>query len=756
MQRAVAGHGRHRLVVATDEVVDHVNFGNRRTEGLIFEDAAFFGGNGDQSGRDVVLLGNQLSIVGFDQTAGLVLRYDGPSLTPIWDVRGAVQTSLQGITFQNDELWLVGNAMPPAWGSSDGAGDIEQKTAMARFSDEGVFLSARSENFFTYRGVEEYQAATTVGEGADAITYAAGFGEEMGWGGTRTILAAYDADGDLLWKRKYATDTDGNQIAGTYQGIGSQADDLVWLDGSLYIVGYDRHATQVGGSALRGMLLKYDAAGQPNDANPDADGAAILVPEWARVTDFQSRFLAVTGENGRIYAVGAVSGSGVPGGSNFLIQAYDTSGNLRWTTITGGNGADSLSGVACVDGRLFVVGRTNSLGAGGFDAILMEIDPSNGSVLSQDLFGGSEDDQAWAVVGEGSTLYVVGDTRSFTTNGNLVGQRDVMILRYSLALQPSITVTTVNLVESNEGVSLVIEDVVSEGKDDHLIISRNGSHVRIHDPYSPLTGGTGTIRVDENTIEVPLTAITGLILVDTLGGDDVLTVDFSGGNPIPAVGLAFDGGTGSDELVMAGGEFHTSSLTYVSASEGSIALDYDGSGSAVTTIAYTGLEMILSTIASDVVELIYTGGDETITISDAGGGQTTAVSTLGGLSTFTNPTESLRIVATSGTDTINIGALADSYASIEITNDDTTDVVNFNGPITFAADHDLTVLDVGTVNLPNRPARFASGSGAVSITALRNIVLASGSSITAVDGDIQPVRQPAGDPDGGNVYRNFA
>jgi methionine-rich copper-binding protein CopC len=263
-------------------------------------------------------------------------------------------------------------------------------------------------------------------------------------------------------------------------------------------------------------------------------------------------------------------------------------------------------------------------------------------------------------------------------------------------------------------------------------------NIVITDANEQFTGTGGipgaTLSNDNKTLTVPLASITGTkIVIDGAGGVDTLTADLT--NPLGKL-LEFHGGDGDDALVLTGGSTHTSTFTYLSASDGSVALDPDGPGPLEPwTVTYTGLAPITSTIASDVVELVYTGGDETITISDAGDGQTTAVSTLGGLTTFINPTELLRIVATSGTDTIDVGALAAGYASIEIEGDDATDVVNFNGPITFAPDHGLTVAG----RRHRQPAHatsdiIASGTGAVSITALRNIALASGSSITTVDG----------------------
>jgi Tol biopolymer transport system component len=302
---------------------------------------------------------------------------------------------------------------------------------------------------------------------------------------------------------------------------------------------------------------------------------------------------------------------------------------------------------------------------------------------------------------------------------------------------------------------LTITDVSGGAAGNQTTLSLDGANLVVTDASERFTvfPSGATLSNDNRTLTIPLSLVTGSLIIDLAGGDDTLTVDFSGGNPIPAGGLSFDGGEGGfDSLAITGGAFHTSTFTYVNASDGSIALDVDGDGTMVSTITYVSLEPIFFDIASNVVELIYTGGDETITVSDAGDGQTTAVSTLGELTTFNNPSELLRVVATGGTDTIHVNSLAAGYASIEIAGDDVTDMLNFNGTITFAADHGLTVSDVGTVNLPNAASDIAAtGTGSVSLTALRNIALASGSSLAAVDGDITLTANPAGTATGNFV-----
>ena len=292
------------------------------------------------------------------------------------------------------------------------------------------------------------------------------------------------------------------------------------------------------------------------------------------------------------------------------------------------------------------------------------------------------------------------------------------------------------LVSLSEG-TLTVTDV-RDASDDNLVVSLvdSGTRLQVQDSARPIAGvGSGVIQTDHHTVTVPLDSLTALT-INGHDGDDVLTVDLGGGH----IGLPieFHGGDGDDELVLTGGSAHTSTYTYVNASDGSVTLDPGGDGPLEPwTVTYTGLAPVTSDIGSDVVELIYTGGDETITISDAGGGQTTAVSTLGELTTFTNPTQLLRIVATHGTDTIDVGELATGYASIEIEADDASDVVNLNGALNFADNHTLTVSKVGTVNLPNAASDIAvSGTGTVSISALRNIELATGSSITTVDGNL--------------------
>jgi len=348
---------------------------------------------------------------------------------------------------------------------------------------------------------------------------------------------------------------------------------------------------------------------------------------------------------------------------------------------------------------------------------------------------------------DGDAFTIVSATGVSGQFNGLADGDQLMLGGQSLTIQYSSTGVTLNVtVELNtthvtldDSGNLLVTDTATSGKNDDLRIHFDGSSYTIEDltglPIEVVgvagSGGSGTASVT-----IPKTSITGAkIIFNVLDGDDLLTVD--AGTPGEHT-IEYHGGGGSNALNLVGATIHTSSYTYASATDGSIALDPDGPGPAAPwTISYTGLTPLTSSITSDVVELVYAGGSETISVSDAGGGQTTVASTLGAATTFVNPTALLTIQTTSGSDVINVDSLATGYASLHIAGNDTGDVVNFNGPLTFAADHSLTVLDVGVISLPNTTSDLAtSGTGAVRLTALKNIALSSGSSISTVDGDL--------------------
>ncbi len=102
-----------------------------------------------------------------------------------------------------------------------------------------------------------------------------------------------------------------------------------------------------------------------------------------------------------------------------------------------------------------MVGSTTSAGAGGMDVATLEIDPATGNTLSTTLWGGAQDDVAYAAATDGADLYVIGASKSYATGaGNQVGQNDVVLLRYELgAGAPNLSITSVHTGSFTQGQS---------------------------------------------------------------------------------------------------------------------------------------------------------------------------------------------------------------------------------------------------------------------------------------------------------------
>ncbi len=138
---------------------------------------------------------------------------------------------------------------------------------------------------------------------------------------------------------------------------------------------------------------------------------------------------------GNVYVTGYTYSFGL-GSSDFYLLKYNSTGSLTWQRTWGGGGFDGAAGIGIApSGHVYVAGNTDGFGAGRTDVVLLEYDP-DGNIVKQQTWGGTgvETLSDMAVAADGS-VYLVGSTNStgagsfdqlvlkFDSTGNLVWQR---------------------------------------------------------------------------------------------------------------------------------------------------------------------------------------------------------------------------------------------------------------------------------------------------------------------------------------------
>ena len=322
--------------------------------------------------------------------------------------------------------------------------------------------------------------------------------------------------------------------------------------------------------------------------------------------------------------------------------------------------------------------------------------------------------------GDGVTDLAVGAS-SDDTRGTNRGAVHVLFL----TPPPVSMTTTVSLDGSN---NLVIDDTNGGTTNDTITIQSDTTNSRfvISDPSNLLgTSISGATGSGTNTVLVPFASVSGTqILVNTLVGNDSLTVDFSLGNFSKTI--SYDGGTQttSDSLTLTGGStFATVTHSFTSASAGTIAI----SGNA--TISYLGLEPITDNLSATDRVFTFNGGAETIALTDAAGAAMTIDSTLGESVTFANPTGSLTINAGTGDDTVT-SVDAGFNAALTINGDAGSDTVNLNSDVTFASGRSLSITAESLTTAANADL-VTSGTITVDVAAIDTTsTLVSASTVT--------------------------
>jgi hypothetical protein len=239
-------------------------------------------------------------------------------------------------------------------------------------------------------GGSAYDYALSVKETADSGYIIAGVTNSFGAGYRDLYLIKTDSIGDTTWTRT---------IGGSENDVGAAV--LQTADGG-YIITGTTYSYSAGSGDV--WIVKTDANGgfvwNQNYGGADSDAGWDIKP---------------TSDGG--YIITGQTRSYGAGDFDVYLLKTDSLGDTLWTRTYGGVGEDRGYSVLAHAGGYTIAGYTVSFGGGGDDVFLVRTD-LNGDTLWTRTFGGAYDDRARSVcVNEGGEYFVIGSTNSTGAGG---------------------------------------------------------------------------------------------------------------------------------------------------------------------------------------------------------------------------------------------------------------------------------------------------------------------------------------------------
>ena len=312
---------------------------------------------------------------------------------------------------------------PTSWAKAYGGSGIEHAKSIQQTSDTGYIVAG---NTFYY-----------------------------GAGGWDILLLKLTSGGNLAWAKTYGGIWDdiaqcvkqtldgGYIVVGRTVSYGAGSDDFFVLkltsDGS---VGWAK--TYGGGkldeacSVQQTLDSGYIVTGRTRSYGASVDTFDFLVlklasnggVEWAKTyggtKDDVPYSIEQTSDTGYIVA-GYTYSYAIAGGNDCWVIKLASNGNVNWSKVYGLDGVDEINSIRqTLSGGYIVAGKTNSDGMGGYDCLVIKLDPT-GDFDWAKAYGDTKDEIAYSIEQTSDTGYIVaGGTNSY---GGGPGDEDVLIMK---------------------------------------------------------------------------------------------------------------------------------------------------------------------------------------------------------------------------------------------------------------------------------------------------------------------------------------
>jgi hypothetical protein len=335
-------------------------------------------------------------------------------------------------------------------GSTDSFGAGKSDVYLIKTDSDGNKIWEKT---FGGKDFDDGYSITQTNDGGYVIV---GKTESFGAGSADVYLIKTDSDGNKIWEKTFggkgfdwgfsvAQSSDGGYIVAglTYSHMGGSNSAGV-RDSDVYLiktdsegnkiwektfgskgydeVGYSVVQTSDGGYIIASKTRRGEYLGLYL-VKTDTQGNKVWEKIWGGLGGFSFVSVSQTSDGGYVIT-GSTKSFGLGKPDIYLVKT-DPAGNKIWEKIFGGSAGDLGCSIALTsDGGYIMVGKTDSIGAGGFDVYLIKTD-AQGNKIWEKTFGGSDDDWGnWVAQTRDGGYIIVGTTRSFGA-----GKEDVYLVK---------------------------------------------------------------------------------------------------------------------------------------------------------------------------------------------------------------------------------------------------------------------------------------------------------------------------------------